>query len=1081
MISGTVFLLFGVAIAETSVASEKSEKAPTPGEGGTIPEVSSVYQNQSTAGNDGQNIDPTKRRIQDGGNGSRDSASNDESTSSRDGDESDVSMTHNDASLHATKSNDESDSSTSSDGNRRPRHGEIAAENSGKSTSTKAVSEDPLRFSRTNELTAATTKPALNDSKQDKKNLGNATLEESSKREKISNTTETARANTKENIVNEKLSVAKTPVSDHTEEESPAKREEKRNVIVLNNEDAVTSIGNSSSTTYKSTSGDVKLDEKKEKITKSDYKESIPKIEAKNDDATGLRENAENQKSEDRDRESTTVRDVRHEDSPESKGNENDVGTTASEVLDLEKVDEKEHEGTISLINDTYVNYNHLYKTLNEKDPKSNSVNQTIDANVLKDHPKAEVEIVTNVTHLPTLKIVVTANDTVRNDSHLNGVNEGTIYVKHTDTVDEHREDQTGESASVSNATIDDTEERQKLIGKPENQVKLPEITTQSAQREDHTSSIPVATPSPVPQGRTIGFSGVNKFPSIEVKSTASTKANGGSEALSAALSATQSSQNGSKAEKIDLRPYPYVKSSQTTVASLRLENGVTEETSAYENTIGRGESEKKSVVTEPSVVIENSIQQQKPNEKSVNESRNATKQSSPSPATTTPSVSIDAGSANGTLSERFNGSTKAAEMMSSGSNGNDVPGAKEEEKVTARRDEGYDVTGNGITEVSLVPDGKAVKSHSVAATESSTPRATGASPNTDVQMEPEEAMMIRSTLDVTESTIVPLRKDAATEANKSTTSMTPTSEINTEVVTMVLENSTESTMKTNITLHPLSSANQTAELPSTTLNPDESSVPTTTSIEFEFVGLTEAISSTSNATERSVEERTFEEQTLKTSATNVESSSTNSSTEDYAATTIKPEESTELPATTEDGTPTTNQILITYHADNGTTEARDLPVTQITPEDQSNRTESARNEITVNPINVTNAVTESASGVTEDPSGSKVSNNDANVTETFAPGVTKLPPTAGGATTNATKSSPASFSTSTLEPRVLWSTPAFTESPDEETTDSIQPFSPEEITLVKIVIEGTLHDVCPRLQDLRKALADVLTNGMDK
>ncbi|EZA48564.1 hypothetical protein DMN91_000474 [Ooceraea biroi] len=1091
--TGIFLLLFGVVVAEvteTSAAvSQKSDsqKGPTPqGDTTILTRVSSVYQNQSTVGKDERNIDPTKRRTHDGENGSRDSASSDESTS-KNGDKSDVSMAHGDAHSHATKSSDESDSSSSSDGSRKPRHGEIAAESSGKSTSTKAISEDPLRFSRTNELTAATTKPALNDSKQDnKKNLENATLGESSNREGISNTTKIVPTSTKKNIVNEELSVVKT--SERTEEESPAKHEEKKNATVLNKEEAatVTFVGNSSSTAYKSISGDAKLDETKEKVTKSEYKEFIPKIELrKDDDASSLKENAEDHKSEDRDRELTTVRGVQREDSPESKRDANDVGTTASEALDLEKIDEKVHEGTISLINDTFVNYNHFYKTLMGKDPKSNSVNQTADVNGLKGNPKAEVEVVKNVTHLPTLKIVVTADDTTKNDSHSNGVNKEVVYKHKTDAVDEHRENQQKEDASVSNATIESTDERRKLLGEPESQVKLPETTTQSARREEHTLPVPAATLSPVPQGRTIGFSGVNEFPSIEVKSTASTKANSGSEASSASLGATPSSQNGSKAEKIDQKPYPYVKSSResfqpTTVAGLKLEGGITEETSAYENTIGRGESEKKFIVTEPSVVMENSIQQQKLNEKGVNESTNSTTERSLPSATTILTISADAGSTNGTLPEKFNGSAKAAEMMGSGSNGNDVPGAKEKEKVTARRDEEYDVTGNGITEVSLAPDGKAVKSHSDAATESSTSRVTAAPPNTDIQMVPEEAMMIRSTLDVTESTIVPLSKDLAIEANKSTTSMTPTAEINRKMVTMVLENSTESTPKTNITLHPLSSANQTIELPSTTLNPDESSVPTTTSIEFEFVGLTEAISSTSNATERGIEGRTFEEQTMKTTNTmSIESSVTNNSTEN-AVTTMKPEESTELPATTEDGTPTTNQVSITYHADNET-EAKELPVTQITPEDRSNHTESASNEITVNPIDPISG----ASGVTEDPSGSNDSNYDANVTEISAPGVTKLPPntsvTTLSSTTNATKSPPASFSTSTLEPRVLWSTSASTESPDEDTTESIQPFSPEEITFVKIVIEGTLHDICPRLQDLRKALADVLTNGMDK
>jgi len=1063
VIPGTFLLLFGIAVAEvvaeasaaTLEKSDDSLKASAlRGETASLTR-SSVYQNQSSTGDNGRDIDPTRHRAHDGENGSDHSSSNDESAH-RDEDKSDVSA-------NATRSSDEADSS-SSDGGRKPRHGEVtAAESSGKSTSTKAVSEDPLRFFSTNELTAASTKPAFNDSKQDnKRNLGNATLEESSyEAEGMSNTTETAPA--KGNIVSEDLG---TSDARHSEKESLRYPQEKgKNVTISNEEEAaaIASPGNSSAT-----STDVKLNEKREKIIKSDYKGSIPKLELReDDDAIDLKESAEDRKSADRDREATTVRGVRSEEDPGSKRNANDLETTASEALDLEKIDEKEHEGTISLINDTYVN--HFNKTLTEKDPKG-SVNQTADASGLKDDPKAEVEVVRNVTYPPTLKIVVTANDTAKNDSHSTGVNEEAVYIRpNIDASNEQQEEQQ-EFGSVSNATIKDTDETRKLIGEPESQVKLPETITQSAQREEHTSAISAATPSPVPQGRTIGFSGANEFPSIEVKSAVSTKVSGGLEVSPAPLGFAQNvSQNASRVEKLDEKPYPYVKSSRepfqaTTVSALRLE---TEETSAYENTIGRGESEKKLVVTEASVVIENSIQQQK-DEKGANGSRNSTTESSARSTV----ISIDGGSTNATPPERFNDSAKTTEMTASGSNGNDVPSAKEEEKVTARREGNY-VTGNGITEVSLAgKDGKAVKSHSDAATESS--RVTMALPKTDVQMEPEEAMMIRSTFDVSESTVASLSgKDL--EMNGSTNSMPPRiAEINTEA-RMILENSTKSTPKTNVMFHLSSSANETAELSSSTLNPDESSVPTTTSIEFEFVGLTEAIFSTSNATERGVEEQT----TRITLATSVESSATNESTEDALITT-RSEESTELPATTEDGTPTTNQVSIMYQADNETTEVRDLPVTQVSSEDRGNRTESASNEITVNSIDPASAG--GLPAVTEHPSISNSSSHDANVTETSASGVQTKPPLSVMTLSSATKSLPASsFSTSTLEPRILWSTPAFTESPDEETTDGIQPIPPEEITLVKIIIEGTLHDVCPRLQDLRKALADVLTNGMDK
>lgn len=1079
IITGSLLLLFDNAVAEVtekSVASEKSEpqKVSISQESTILTKVSSIYQNRTFIENDGKDIELTNRETHDAEHKSYDIDIN---SGNQDGEKDDVSTYAN---SHAEKSNDKFES-LSSDGNRKPRYGEIA-ENSGKSTSTKVVSEDLLRLSRKNELTAATVKLSFNDSKQETKNLEDGTFQESSDREKIFNTTKMY-LNTNEKIFNEKLiaNVMQSSESKEIGKESPVKYEEKNNIAV-NGQDipTVKSIRNFFLTTPKSISEDAVESDEKDKTMKLDHKE-VASRKDKNIISTDLKEEVEDHITEARDRELTTVR---NENYAGFKKSANNLGTTASEALDLEKIDEKEHEETVSLVNDTYVNYNHFYKTVTEKDPKASTGNHSIDMNESRenDDPKEEVEIVKNVTHLPGLKIVITANDTAKNDSHVNErityeeVKKGGISAK-----DENYREQNIDS--ISNMTIksSDGAEEWKLLGEPESQVKLPETMTQSERLEERTSSVSETTPNLVPQGRTIGFSGVNEFPNIEMKSA---RTNGGS-------SVTQSLRNNT--EKIGQRPYPYVKSNREsfqviTEASLKLKkvgDDVTEETSAYENTIGRGESDKKLVVTEPSVVIENSIQQHKSNKKNVNESMNSTIKSlsSSMPVTAIPIVSVDVGPTNGTSLGGFNDSAKATEMKRSKSNENDTSDAKEGEKVIAGRDEGYDVTGNGITEVSLTSDGKEVKSHSNE--ESSTSHSTQTntsktvSLNTDVQMEPEEAMMIRSTFTVTESTsTIPLNKVTTTETNRSKISTTSATAINT-IPALVLENSTESTPKTNVTSQSSSSVNQTTESPSATLNPDESSIPTTTSIEFEFVSLTEAISSGINATEKSVEGRTFEEQTMSSRVTTIQDPFVmNNSTED-AVTATKPEESTEFPVTTEEGTPTTDQMSDMRHVDNETTKGpQDTP---ITSESQNNRTEPSRNEVTVSVIDFANVtVATGASGVTEDPLKSKDSSFNVSITETSASGATELPPNTEVRTaTNVTKSPSA---TSTLEPIVPWSIPSFTESSEEETTENIQTLSPDEITLlVKIIIEGTLHEVCPRLNDLRKALADVLRDGLEK
>lgn len=1064
----------------------------------TLTRVTPTRQEQKEK--DGRNVDATSRDA-------RDDVGNDKSQIDERSDAS---------SQTARSSSEDTDSSSGSlDGSRKPRYGEISAESSGKSSSTKTVSEESLRLSRTNELTVATAKPTSNDSRQDgKKGPANATLQESVGHEETSNVT-VLLPSVREKPANEKLTADTMKNMDFKRADpatggSSVDREERRNVTA-NTEEVMTvkSIGDSIATSPRPrpmSEDVVKLDEKRGKIIKPDYSVASKTESRKEKNATSHdlkdREVAEDHGPEERDRESI----AEHDASPGARKKAIDVGTTASEALDLERIDEKGQEGVISLINDTYVNY----KTEIKDSARNHSTGVSGGSRGVGD-PKEEVEVVANVTHQPILKIVAVANDTARNDSRFDQLSgrDQIIFTKKKEeiVVNKHEDDRSEErkiaASSIANATVgsaNNAAEERRSIGEAENQVKLPEITTASARHDDRqTTSTPEVIPSPIPQGRTIGFSGVNEFPSVETKFTVSTittttmKANSG----------TETTANTRINFSLDeTRPYPYLKSGREasqamTEASSKLESdGVTVETSAYENTIGREESEKKFVVTEASVVIENSIQQRRSDERNANESTNSSTESSSSLASVTvmPITSVDVAPTNVTLPDGFNGGAKRAKTKDASSSENDASGAKQQ-------DEGYDVTGNGITEVSLTAETNGRSDSEAAGLRSATrttepsilsrstekpitPRA--ASLNTDIQTDPEEAMMIRSTLVVTESTIMPLDKGAVTEANKSTSS----AEIDAVAATTVRENSTRPATKTNVTLQPFAWSSNTTEAPSTTLNPDESSIPTTTSVEFEFVGLTEAVSpSGNNATERNVSERTMEGQTRFSQTTIQDTSAGSNLTEE--TTTTRSEDFTELPMTTEDGTPTTDQISTTS---NETIEVEGPPTIQPTVvEERHNRSSgSTRNEMTTSTVDLTNLTTTvtdaiAITSVTESPFDSKNSSFDArNITETIASRTTLSPSSSGTprtANTTSTKDSSAPpFATSTLEPRILWSTPGFTDSPDEETTDSIQALSPDEITLlVKIVIEGTLHEICPRMQDLRKALADVVNNGVDR
>ncbi|EFN80217.1 uncharacterized protein LOC105187055 isoform X2 [Harpegnathos saltator] len=1092
---GTSLLLFGDVLAEELAEASTTpsgrfdyQAAPTPRGAATIlTRVSPGRQAQSIGEKDGQNVELTSGEARDkGGEPSRRDAGDDESASQA-GEKSDTSHDHTtQTSPRATGSAEQIEDPSSADGSRKPRYGEISAESSGKSISTKAVSERPPRLSRTNELTIATTKPALNDSKQDnKRNPANTTLEESLEHEGA----KTVTPRTSEELVGEESSSerklkpdAGAALGNHTFPEQSIVSSDDKKDSRASMERIVNAaiIGDSSSTSPRPRKDEAMLVGGKE-----DRAGEHPdlKVVIAEKDATSAsfadREVAEDRRLESRDREFTTVRGVLLEDAPQGEKHAAEPATSASEAFDLEKSgDEKGHEGAVSLINDTYVNY----RTQAEQEPKAASAGKpAVD-------PKEEVEVVKDVTHQPILKIVAVANDSAANDSRANELMEqAVVYQKRRMAIGEDKDHEgqrtlsSANDASVEGHRAGDAKERES-ISTPEAQLKPLETTTLAIEPEQQTSAAPRVIPSPIPQGRTIGFSDVNEFPSIELKSTAATRVDGGLGTTPFILSTEMFTQ----------KPYPYVKhpgvvqSETTTVASPKPKSsGVAEETSAYENTISREESGKKFIVTEASVVIENSIQQQKSDEKGRSEPANTTTESPAlASATVIAIVQDEIGPTNETLPDKSSSSVKPAEAK-------DAPVTRSEEKtITAMRDEaGYDVTGNGITEVSSPAsgrgDGEEAKSRADEATESttahsaSTPKASLF--NTDIQTEPEEAMMIRSTLVVTESTIVPVDEDTATEANKSTTSMTQSMESN--AITGAVENTTESTQRANVTLQVAAAgASRSSEPSSTTLDPDETSIPTTTSVEFEFVGLTEVASSNgTNTTEKSVQGRTFDEQTMPPRITTTPKSSTGNASTEEPITTARAEDSSELPATLKDETSTTDQVAATI---NETTEGRLPPeTTRSIDDEQSGRTEASGNEVTTSAIDFTDAGTDvETAGVTDDPSVSKDSGFHANVSETSAPGATELPPVTTPPATNVTESPTAPFAPTNILPPKL-PTPNSTESPEEEEgTENIQILSQDEITsLVKIIIEGTLQEVCPHLPDLKSALSNVLTNEMDK
>lgn len=745
---------------------------------------------------------------------------------------------------------------------------------------------------------------------------------------------------------------------------------------------------------------------------------------------------------------------------PRGKRKEN---TKHSEASDLEKVDE-----AISLINDTYVNYSHYYKTSTDRSLGPGSENGTNfhskDTGVSHEHadPKEEVEVVRDVTHSPIQRIVIeeTAD---RNSS----ITEKSAKVDSESKLNP----ELSNDGSANDANSTNAKNIAKIDQEGDKDEEKLEITTTPANRNfnEETSTSTGA----VPRGRTIAFSGVNDFSNLETKPTATSKE-------------IDALRKNSSVEK----PYPYAKSTREPAAVRNSSRLPTTEEASYENTIGRGQSEKKFVITEPSVVIENSIQQIRPNyyEKLTNSSTNSTTPSS-APATVAPLL-VDR--SNKTQEEAYvDPKTSATPEKSTA--GNDVSEGNDEGKVIAGKDDSFDVTGNGITEVSLKPEtpetdekrpyeGEATfhpggGNASTQAPTDSTRKQTEAKMISNLAGRTNaESLLIRSTLNVTEaSTEYPLTDGTSGKSSSVLVNSTVRS-----IASLATGNATEETS----TVVATSDVNVTNEIPSgvATLGPDESSVPTTT-VEYEFVGLSEATAlPTDNVTEGGVGgNATVLIPTV--FAPTVEDATTR---EPLETTTIfvEPENSSNTEALVDDGSstnPTTEQTLVPTTTSMGE-ELTTRPTVEEETDQISTKEEDGLRTSVTEPWSTTSedfaTSTESAFTAQDTKDSIFVSNVSESVTTTDSVLIynTSLPETTR-----------VPFVPSTMKPRILvtsstGATPN-TEAPTVRPTDVVEtPLSPEEITsLVRIVMNGSLQDVCPHIGTLRMTLADLLRSGMKK
>ncbi|XP_066583377.1 uncharacterized protein [Prorops nasuta] len=757
----------------------------------------------------------------------------------------------------------------------------------------------------------------------------------------------------------------------------------------------------------------------------------------------------------------------------DSKKNLEDFGEK-SEVKDLNSGYDKERTRNdgISLIQDTYVNYKQQFKPLDEKEPgvsRNSTVLNNLSANALKD-PKEDVEVLKSVTHPTILRLVL--EESRRNE---------------TRTENQLENQQAGKPGNSRNSTNECSNEEKQDFG------------IDSSFKVDEGKIDGNGSTSPVPKGRTIEFSAVNKFSDSNAKSGIKEDGEKSGELSRKYVLDTS----------IEQKPYPYLKSTsnlpETTVRIL--DHPVTEEASAYENTIGRRQLEKKFVVTEPSVVVENSIQQLKLN----HDKRSGNKSSRIS------TLDNSAGNDTGI------GGVKLNEESTSGIE-NDVP------RDNAKKDGNVDVTGNGITEISWrvenssregVTSGPLGVSAEGASTKSGTTkefkpemrkttmmdlksetRVSNSHP-IDVQTNVDGSLLIRSTFNVSEPSIeFPVTKGHSAIVNSTTqySMMVP------------LEATTVPPINVNVTTQPTSIESPTEGLPTavtskteeTILNPDETTLPTTTNnIEYEFVGL--ARSSNGSATEKPVPTTTVTNLNNSTAAilknppttlTSPVNLSNSTSSNFVVGTTERGSTSANMTKIIEPEIEIARETTTTDYVDEGSTMVTDKSESttfETTNRDEKTTTVSTTitDETTLTDWSsdddrkTTLNFTRSTNKATTYPVTEIISTSTLPISEiTELDEITTMPDfPAPILNTSTTTGSPVNGlggrtdEKNSIETRIV---PSVT-SPKEETSEKLPEvpvtLSPEETPLVvRIVIEGSLSEICPRLPDLRKSLADLMS-----
>ncbi|XP_011298042.1 uncharacterized protein [Fopius arisanus] len=658
----------------------------------------------------------------------------------------------------------------------------------------------------------------------------------------------------------------------------------------------------------------------------------------------------------------------------------------------------KAQEETISLINDTNVNYKGLKKehvddviTKNLKVTQENATNvisQEPDTQSKRKDPKSQVEAIKNVTSSKVMRIIE-PEESINNETS-----------RHTST---------GFSQVVN----------QPVERVPEKNLENLEISSTifpSPNTLENTTAVNERNSSP--RGRTISFNTSNQF-SSEVKAIGSTKE-------SAELGSTK-----------DSKPYPYLKSSPSNPMNTS-KPIVSEEISPLENTIGKSSDDKKLVITESSVVIDNSIQQMKPTyyKRSGNFSRLSSTDAPSSLSTSSgaPRVSETTGGSNQTASAVSENTGDAQEIL-------EKKNTLDENVLTNVNKNRTQIQESGSTEANLARN----------TTETSEKKIVIETVTQIYSQTSGDEMLMTSPLNITENSTKSFsitRITVPTESSSIPLDSSTITETSGTTVPGIDEVGSTTLIPETVSSGTLSTEGLPTKTESTNFGGRGIDIESTTSgVEYEFIGLTEATSESSvGSSEGRETDVEFVSGGVSSTASAIDTSS-----------------------------------IIEYSTESGTTGFREeeaATTTDVTTEITTMRNEWSTSSTDISKDDGITAILEETTFV------DRTTNESMETTDTLEPMDSTTPSTtekvnisdAGEYSTGPSTFSPVTTETEMSEDST---TVMNTEGGGRGVTE---PFAPEDVNLpVRIVVEGTWNEVCPHLPALRQSLADLLTAGIEK